>query len=153
MSVDWAHFTFQKNMPWATNFYNMFKTASNWQILIYNFLKLMKNTCIIWHDHGSWVTIIWAWPYSYRDFRFMFMLVYGSSGYLWRAHHVQMGHHYDFASKMGLPRLDSVRLLVDDDIQHIQGTDIVLRVPRNSINPTKKGLKALIDHTENNYDY
>jgi hypothetical protein len=35
---------------------------------------------------------------------------------------------------------------------NIRDTDIVLRVPWDSVNPTNKGLRALLDHMEDSYD-
>jgi hypothetical protein len=53
--------------------------------------------------HG--LTIIWVGPIA-KEIDFMFGI--GSNGFLWRVHHVQMGHHYGFANRVGHPRSDFV---------------------------------------------
>ena len=52
------------------------------------------------------------------------------------------GGHYkmDVISGVGHPRLDSVvPLVLRTAVCNGQGTDIVLQIPRDSVNPTKKG--------------
>lgn len=62
------------------------------------------------------------------------------------------GHSYDFASSVGRLMLNLVGLLVYDSSVHIRSTDVVLQVPRDSANPTGKGLISCVDHMVLSYD-
>jgi hypothetical protein len=58
----------------------------------------------------------------------------------------------DVISSVGHPRLDLVGLLMMDNSIHIRGTNVVLHVPRDSINPSGNGLKSWVDHMVLCYD-
>jgi hypothetical protein len=64
-------------------------------------------------------------------------------------------HSYEFASSVGHPMSDLVGLLVYDGmhVYNIRGTDVVLQVPRDSVNSARKDLIYWIDHMRNNYDF
>ncbi len=57
-----------------------------------------------------------------------------------------------FASKVGHPRSDLVKLLMMNDSINIRGTGVVLQVLRDSANPVRKGLISWIDHVKLNYN-
>jgi hypothetical protein len=52
---------------------------------------------------------------------FIFMFDLESNDSLIWAHHVRMGHHYNFANSIGHPRLDLVVLLVYDVMRQYLG--------------------------------
>jgi hypothetical protein len=61
-------------------------------------------------------------------------------------------HSYSFASSVGHPRSVSVGMLLFDVMRTYPGTDVVLQVPRDNVNPIENGLISWVDHTENSYD-
>jgi hypothetical protein len=67
---------------------------------------------------------------------FIFMFNIGSNGcFVTGAPGLDRGHGYGRISSMGQPRSDLVGLLMMDSSVPIRGTDIVLKVPRDSANP------------------
>jgi hypothetical protein len=96
-----------------------------------------------------------AWPLGHRGC-FDVMMSFGSNNcFVIGALFTNGGHGYDFTSSVGHPKSNSVGLLVYiwRYAYNIRGTDVVLQVHRDNVNPTDKGLISRIDHIDNNYDF
>jgi hypothetical protein len=62
------------------------------------------------------------------------------------------GHNYGFIKGVDHLGLNTVGPLTKIVRSNIWGNNVLLQVPRDSAKPTKKGLRAWIDHMELNYD-